>query len=239
MKRGFLVLIIALIIIPSQKAQAQNDAAIAGIAGLAAIGGAIAAVEAAKEQAEAGAMEFVLSERPDLTNFELKTTSFSGVKMKDISSVSILIFNIKDYENNKRYVLFGFSQSGFSNANGVNYRKANWQMFGTDRWNSMIGSYIELASGRVLDKNKLAKVKVVNKGVKLGGETIIKFDKQKGDVYKVKDYSDDFKLIYNERSLGLFLKGDSNDEFTQGKRSLVQIRRKTIIKAHEFLNNQE
>jgi len=33
------------------------------------------------------------------------------------------------------------------------------------------------------------------------------------------------------------MKGDI--KFIQGKRSLVQIRRKTIIKAHEFLNNQE
>jgi hypothetical protein len=239
MKKLILQLFITIIILPLQKTQAQDDSTAAVVGGLLAIGGAIAAVEAAKEQAEAGAMEYVLSERPDLTNFELKTTSFNGVKGKDLSSVSILIFNIIDFKNNKRYVLFGFSQGGFTNQYGINYSSADWKMFSSDEWNELIGSYIQLASGQVIESSKLYNVKVVNKGVKLDGKMIIKFDKQKGDVYKVKDYSDDFKLIYNERSLGLFLKGNSIEEFTQGKRSLVQIRRRTIIKAHEFLNEQE
>ena len=45
-------------------------------------------------------------------------------------------------------------------------------------------------------------------------------------MYLVSDYSDEIKLIFNERSLGIFLKET---------RDLVQIRRGTLISTHNFL----
>ena len=114
-------------------------------------------------------------------------------------------------------------------------------MFDAEKWNTMMASYIDLASGVKMQPIELANVKIVNKGVKSKGKFIVDFDKQKGDVYKVLDYSEDFKLVYNERSLGLFLKSDKNEEnefYDASKSSLVQVRRKIIIKAHEFLNKQ-
>lgn len=221
--------------------KAQDDAAAAAIGAAFAIGGAIAAVELAKEAAEQTAMEYVLSERPDLKHFELKTESFSGVKMKDLSSVNFLTFTIRDIGNLKRYILFGFNQSGFKNSNGIDYNRVDWKMFDTEKWNTMMVSYIDLASGIKMQPIELANVKIVNKGVKSNGKFIVDFDKQKGDVYKVLDYSEDFKLVYNESSLGLFLKSDKNEEnefYEASKSSLVQVRRKIIIKSHEFLNKQ-
>ena len=44
-------------------------------------------------------------------------------------------------------------------------------------------------------------------------------------MYVVTDYSTDMKLIYNERSLGIFLKETGN---------LVQIGRGDIIEIHNF-----
>lgn len=45
-------------------------------------------------------------------------------------------------------------------------------------------------------------------------------------MYVVTDYSPEMKFIYNEKSLGIFLKKVGN---------LVQIRRGSIIEIHEFL----
>ena len=53
----------------------------------------------------------------------------------------------------------------------------------------------------------------------------IPFYKLGGDMYVVTDYSDQMKFIYNERSLGIFLK-ETKD--------LVQIGRSEIIKIHDF-----
>lgn len=187
-------------------------------------------------------MEYVLSERPDLKHFELKTNSFNGLKMKDLSSVNLLAFTIRDIGNLKRYILFGFNQSGFKNINGIDYNKVYWKMFDAEKWNTMMVSYIELASGIKMQPIELASVMIVNKGVKkVKGKFIVEFDEQNGDVYKVLDYSEDFKLVYNERSLGLFLKSDKNEEndfYEASKSSLVQLRRKIIINSHKFLNKQ-
>ncbi len=53
----------------------------------------------------------------------------------------------------------------------------------------------------------------------------IPFYKLSGDMYVVTEYSDEMKFIYNERSLGIFLK-ETQD--------LVQIGRGSLIDIHEF-----
>ena len=67
----------------------------------------------------------------------------------------------------------------------------------------------------------------MNTGVKQGAKFILRFEKIGGDVYLTSDYSDEFKVVFNERSLGLYLKAT---------RDLIQVRRKAIIKAHNHLN---
>ena len=74
-------------------------------------------------------------------------------------------------------------------------------------------------------KNILKEGKVVNKGVKVKSKLVIPFYKLTGDMYIVTDYSEKIKLIYNERSLGIFLKGTSD---------LVQIGRGNIVEIHDF-----
>jgi hypothetical protein len=49
-------------------------------------------------------------------------------------------------------------------------------------------------------------------------------------MYVITDYSEDLKLLYNERSLGIYLK-DTKD--------LVQIARGGIIEIHEFFFEEE
>ena len=74
-------------------------------------------------------------------------------------------------------------------------------------------------------KNILKEEKVVNKGVKVKSKLVIPFYKLTGDMYVVTDYSEKIKLIYNERSLGIFLKETSD---------LVQIGRGNIVEIHDF-----
>ena len=90
-------------------------------------------------------------------------------------------------------------------------------------------NYIKTASGIDLSISEVAESKIVNNGVKQGSKFILKFDKIGGDVYLTSDYSDEFKVVFNEKSLGLYLKQTQD---------LIQVRRKSIIKAHEHLNEK-
>jgi hypothetical protein len=74
-------------------------------------------------------------------------------------------------------------------------------------------------------KNKLESGIIVNRGVKVNGKMEIPFYKLEGDMYLSTDYSSEMKLIYNENSLGIFIKKSQD---------LVQMRRSTVIEIHEF-----
>ena len=60
-----------------------------------------------------------------------------------------------------------------------------------------------------------------------GGTRIANFKKINGDGYIVKDYSEDFKIVYNEKSLGIYLKED---------RRLVQLNRSLLNGITSFIN---
>jgi len=239
MKKFFTLALIAAFLIPSNlKAQKDKGAAIAG--GLLAIGAGIAAIEQLKEQLEQQAVENVLSAYPHLVDFELKTGSLKGTKFKDLSRVGVVTFEIKDLSTQYKYVLFAFLSSGWSNQQGVDFNKIKWKLFSKEEWNKLMQAYIRTASKNDISIEDVAISKIVNKGVQRNKKFIIEFSKIKGDVYYTSDYSDEFKIVFNERSLGLYLKQkDVEDQFRTGsgpRGDLVQIRRKAIIRAHSFLN---
>ena len=227
MKKTILILLIAGMFIPKQVTAQNNDGVAAAAAGLLAIGGAIAAIEQIKENLEQVAVEQVLTAYPYLVNFELKTGSLKGTKLKDLSSVGVITFEITDRDSGEKYVLFAFTSQGWANEYGVDFSRLMWKNFTSDKWNKLMQNYIQTASGVELTMDEVAQSKIVNTGVKQGSKFILKFDKIGGDVYLTSDYSDEFKIVFNERSMGLYLKAT---------RDLVQVRRKAIIKAHEHLN---
>ena len=226
-------------LIPSKAKSQNNEGAAAAAAGLLAIGAGIAAIEQLKEQLEQKAVEEVLTAYPSLVNFELKTGSLKGTKMKDLSSVGIVTFEIMDLDSSEKFVLFAFLSNGWSNQFGVDYSKLKWKLFSRNEWNKLMQAYIKTASKIEISIDDVASSKIVNKGVQQNKKFIIEFSKIKGDVYYTSDYSDEFKIVFNERSLGLYLKESNPDEFRRGgpRGDLVQIRRKSIIKAHSFLNS--
>ena len=227
MKKTILILLIAGMFMPKQVTAQNNDGVAAAAAGLLAIGGAIAAIEQIKENLEQVAVEQVLTEYPYLVNFELKTGSLKGTKLKDLSSVGVITFEITDRDSGEKYVLFAFTSQGWANEYGVDFSRLMWKNFTLDKWNKLMQNYIQTASGVELTMDEVAQSKIVNTGVKQGSKFILKFDKIGGDVYLTSDYSDEFKIVFNERSMGLYLKAT---------RDLVQVRRKAISKAHAHLN---
>lgn len=227
MKKTILILLIAGMFMPKQATAQNNDGVAAAAAGLLAIGGAIAAIEQIKENLEQVAVEQVLTAYPYLVNFELKTGSLKGTKLKDLSSVGVITFEITDRDSGEKYVLFAFTSNGWANEYGVDFSRLMWKNFTSDKWNKLMQNYIQTASGVALTMDEVSQSKIVNTGVKQGSKFILKFDKIGGDVYLTSDYSDEFKIVFNERSMGLYLKAT---------RDLVQVRRKAIIKAHEHLN---
>ena len=239
MKKLLTIALVILMLIPSKAKSQNNEGAAAAAAGLLAIGAGIAAIEQLKEQLEQKAVEEVLTAYPSLINFELKTGSLKGTKMKDLSSVGIVTFEIKDLDSSEKFVLFAFLSNGWSNQFGVDYSKLKWKLFSRNEWNKLMQAYIKTASKIEISIDDVASSKIVNKGVQQNKKFIIEFSKIKGDVYYTSDYSDEFKIVFNERSLGLYLKESNPDEFRRGgpRGDLVQIRRKSIIKAHSFLNS--
>jgi hypothetical protein len=236
MRKIITLLILVLLLFPKKvEAQQNGSAAVAAIAGIAAIGAGIIAAEQMKEQAELKATQWILSNHPELTSFSLKTLVFDGKKLKDMSSVSVILYNIQEFKpqekpllDGKKQVLFGFTSNGWVNENGVNFDKVKWYLIDESEWLKMMTSYVKVASGlndNNVVKDKLVEGKIVNKGVKVNGKLVVPFFELSGDMYVVTDYSDEMKFIYNERSLGIFLK-ETND--------LVQIGRNEIISIHDF-----
>ncbi len=233
MKRIILFVLLTTMLLP--ETNAQDDGVVAAVAGLAAIGGAIVAIDQLKEQAELKATEYVLSARPDMNSFSLKTLDFDGKKAKDMSSVSLITYKIQEFEladkpklNGKKFVLFGFTSYGWVTDYGVDFSKVQWIMIDAEEWLQMMTAYVKTASSERDDssiREKLRNGKIVNRGVKEGFNMSIPFYKLEGDMYTVRDYNDIMRFVYNERSLGIYLKETFN---------LVQIGRADIIKIHDF-----
>lgn len=235
MKKLLLVVLITMYLCP-KTTHSQEGAAAAGIVGgLVAIGIGIAAVEQMKESAELTATQWVLTNRPELENFSLKTLAFNGKKLKDMSAATVITFKIQEFTpqdkpelDGKKQVLFGFTSRGWINQYGIDFEKVRWYLVDSEQWINMMVAYASLSSP-IKDKSNLedilAQGKIVNTGVRVGGKLEVPFFKLSGDMYVVSDYSSQMKLIYNERSLGIFLKETSD---------LVQIGRGDIIDIHQF-----
>ncbi|MDE3742537.1 hypothetical protein [Maribacter polysaccharolyticus] len=236
MKRVLIVLTVFLSLLPKHNhAQDKGAVAAGAIGALAAIGAGVAAVEQMKERAELTATEWLLANNPELTGFSLKTMDFEGKKLKDMSDVSVITFKIQEFVpaddpklDGKKQVLLGFTSHGWINEYGIDFNKIKWFLIDKSEWTKMMTSYVQVASGEWENTHvaeTLAHGKIVNKGVKVKSKMAIPFYKLSGDMYVVTDYSEDMKFIYNERSLGIFLKATQD---------LVQIKRGSLIELHEF-----
>lgn len=238
MKKLTIALVIITLLVPRpSKAQSSGaSAALAVGAGLLAIGAGIAAIEDMKERAELTATQWVLANHPELNSFSLKTLDFNGKKTKDMSSTSVISFKIQEFSpsdnpalDGKKQVLLAFTSYGWISDQGIDFNKVQWYLIDSTEWLSMMVAYAKVSSkekSETVLKDVLSNGLVVNKGIKAKGKTEIPFFKLEGDMYLVTDYSSDMKLVYNEKTLGIFLKHTGN---------LVQMGRLAVIDTHEFL----
>lgn len=238
MKKWTIVLLIIILLVPKQS-KAQNNGAAAAVAvgaGLLAIGAGIAAVEDMKERAELTATQWVLANHPELNSFSLKTLDFNGKKTKDMSATSVISFKIQEFNptdnpklDGKKQVLLAFTSYGWISDQGIDFNKVSWYLIDSTKWLNMMVAYAKVSSkekNETILKEALSNGVVVNKGIKAKGKSEIPFFKLEGDMYLVTDYSSEMKLIYNEKTLGIFLKNTGN---------LVQMGRTAVIDTHEFL----
>ena len=238
MKNIFTFLLVFSLLIPNNiKSQDDGAAAAAIAAGVLAIGSGIAAVEQLKEEMELKAVEQILSSYPEIKNFELKTSTLKGAKMKDISRTGIVTYEINNI-GGERLVLFLFLSSGWSNQYGLDFNKVKWKLFDRKSWNDLMQAFVQTASRNEVDVQTVAMSTISAKGLKNNKDYILEFDKMRGDVYYTLDYSDEFKLVFNEGTMGLFLKQRKTNEteFRKGgvTGDLVQIRRKAIDNLSAF-----
>lgn len=241
MKKLIVIVIAFTFLIPKQVNAQKDGAAVAAVAGsLLAIGAGIAAIEQMKEQAELTATQWVLTHQPNMTSFSLKTLAFDGKKLKDMSSASVITYKIQEFTpgndpvlNGKKQVLFGFTSHGWINEYGIDFNKVKWFLIDDAEWMKMMVAYVKVSSD-VKDETSLKRIlregRVVNKGIKVKSKLEVPFFNLSGDMYVVTDYSSEMKLLYNERSLGIFLK-ETKD--------LVQMGRGDIIEIHEFFFEEE
>ena len=237
MKKFTLLLVIILLLAPKQSKGQNNGAAVAAVAGgIMAIGAGIAAIEDMKERAELTATQWILANHSELTSFSIKTLDFNGKKLKDMSTTSVITFKIQEFapvENpvldGKKQVLFGFTSYGWINEQGIDFSKVRWYLIDSDEWMKMMVAYAKVSStekNETVLKEKLTAGVIVNRGVKVKSKLEVPFFKLEGDSYLVVDYSAEMKLVYNENSLGIFIKKTGD---------LVQMRRSSIIDIHSFL----
>jgi hypothetical protein len=236
MKRLTLTLLIIISLIPKQAEAQSNGAAIAAVAGgLLAIGTGISTIGDMKERAELSATQWIFANHSELTSFSLKTLDFDGKNLKDLSNTSIISFKIQEFSptdnpvlDGKKQVLFAFTSYGWISEQGIDFNRVNWYLVDKEEWLNMMVSYAKVSSNEkneAIIKDKIVKGLVVNKGVKIKGKMEIPFFKLEGDMYLATDYSSELKLIYNENSLGIFIKKTGN---------LVQMRRGNVIEIHEY-----
>ena len=90
----------------------------------------------------------------------------------------------------------------------------------------LLAKYLTLAVGEGVSDMDVATGMFLKKGFKKNNGNVLEFSKMDGDSYLVSDYSEDLKIVYNERAMGLFLK-ETYD--------LLQLNSRTVIRTHEFL----
>lgn len=240
MKKIILSIIILTLLVP-QKARPQSNAttAAAVVGGLAAVGAIIATIDDMKERAELTATQWLLANHSELTSFSLKTLDFEGKKVSDLSNTSVITFKIQEFIptdnpalDGTRYILLGFTSYGWINSQGIDFSKVNWYLVDKKEWLKMMVAYAKVSSNEKnesLLSEKISNGRILNKGIGIKKGSLklaVPFYKLDGDMYLVTDYSSEMKLVYNERSLGFFIKNTSN---------LVQMRRQVLIDIHEFL----
>jgi len=234
MKKLLIILLSLSLFLSSKNSLSQNGAeAAAGIAaGIGLIAGGIVSYEDQKERYELEGTEWILKNKPEIKAFSLKIIDLDGKKGSDLSNAKFYNFKVEEYliSSLSRKVLLCFVNPTWDKKTGVRYNSLKWLYIDKEEWINMMVSYLKIASpekdGKVLRKI-IQKAQFSRYGLKVERKIKLPFSKLlSNDKYLVTDYSDELKFVYNETSLGIYLKEAGN---------LIQIDRSTLKDMHNFL----
>ena len=217
MKKTTIIILITLI---SFKSNAQNDRS-AGIAaaamGIAALGAGIAAKEKMEEMAELAAAQYLLSQNKEGTNFRIKLLDIDAEKASSDSYAGITTFTltvnntiggVEFKPDGEKYIMLYLKLTRDVNEFGTLVDTNEWIILNFDEWLDIFSEYVMLASfqkGKENLKNILRTSSLVSEGIKQNKRVIIQFFNLDGDTYIAKKYNDDFKIVFNENSMGFFM----------------------------------
>lgn len=226
MQKSLLIILLLLFVTKSYSQKNEGAAVAAGILAGALFTGLT--IEAVKETLEQEAVEYIFSEYPKANAFQIKTSSLDGTKISDLSNVSAVSYEYIDLISSTKYILMAFTSKGWWNDNGVNYNRISWRRFDRDQWNSLIKAFLESTSKNVnITLEQIKNGKLDDSGFKSGKEMLVSYPRVNGDIYLAKDYDENIKVVFNEKSFNIFLKET---------RDLVKMKRSVVNKLHNFIN---
>jgi hypothetical protein len=138
---------IALLLLFTFQSHAQKEEAVAAAVGIGvAIFANAAAYDAFIEKLENEATEWVLKNKPECTEFQLKLMNLRGEKLSNMSEVSSCTFLVKP-KGGSDFVMFWVVSQGWWNDFGVNFSRITVELFDRERWKGVLKTYFLCASG--------------------------------------------------------------------------------------------
>jgi len=231
----------------------KENAVIVGAAAAAIAGGLATAaiIHQIKEQLEYEAIQHVLLNMSDLTEFELKHFGWEAKKWSDLSSTTNIPFIVRP-KGGDPFILLMVTSHGWINESGIFFNRIHFEKLDRGRWNSFISAYLTAAGhvpvtnsesipGFTRNPNRTLTAQINSAGrkvLKIGktrwghvadfsiayvdeiagsGLTVWRdkakiskinfpFQKLNGDEYRVKDVDSNTRIVYNEKSMGIFFK---------------------------------
>ena len=201
-----------------------------------------------KEYYELGATEYILEIHPAVTDFQLKLGDDQVEKKNDLSGTTVRSYEIIDYTNafSSPNILLEMKTGLWVNREGLTYQNTFFTYLSREEWLEIFKTYCNIALGlntqienpwEVKSLNKksthpLVKLRLSPVGLVSGVKSHLPFVKIGGDHYRVSasdlQLEDDYRLVYNEKSLGLFHK-------KTGK--LFQLSRSSINQIQSFFED--
>ncbi|MFM7106684.1 MAG: hypothetical protein ACKOW8_14310, partial [Flavobacteriales bacterium] len=131
----------------SNKALPQKgDAVVAGAAAAGLLGATIfsaaAAYDAFVEKLENEATEWVLTNHPEYTRFELKLMNVRNEKLTNMSDITSCTFIVKP-ENDEKFVMMWIVSYGWWNDYGVDFAKIVVRTFNSEEWKDVLWAYFQ------------------------------------------------------------------------------------------------
>jgi hypothetical protein len=123
------------------QAQKGEAAAVAIGAGLA-IFTAAAAYDAFVEKLENEATEWVLENRPELKQFQLKIMNLRGEKITNMSEISSCTFLVTP-DKGEKFVLMWIVSYGWWNEYGVSYNSIKVKTFNKEQWSQIVLAFLK------------------------------------------------------------------------------------------------